>query len=71
MYKTPRACYKKAPVRRETEREALRRQMLQVPCSDYWRMLVGQYEKGRAVKFTVNKDLVPGEAKYIKEVNRV
>jgi hypothetical protein len=61
MYTTPKCCYKKAPVRRETWMERKHRTILhQIP------PLRSKILHGNV---TINKDLVPGEAKYIKEVS--
>ena len=63
-YTTP-ACYTKAPVRRETFLELAHRRHDQIPqVSEF--PLIRKMEEVGAV--TVNKDLVPGEAKFIKEV---
>jgi hypothetical protein len=71
MYQTPKACYKKVPVRRETAEETLHRRNLQIPCDSFLRDVVRLKEAGKEVDITINKALVPGEAKYIKEVTNV
>jgi hypothetical protein len=65
MYKTPKACYRKAPVRRETYSEWVQRSWYQqVPKTE----ILNVVKKQEGFTVTINKDLVPGEAKYIKEV---
>ena len=69
-YKTPSACYTKAPVRRETPYERLMRRRDQVPNFYMNKFFRRREEAGtlhESVTCTVNKDLVPGEAKFIKD----
>lgn len=61
-YRTPKACYKKAPVRREWPTESFIRNCDQVPSLP---LLEGFKEMGQP--FRINKDLVPGKAKFVKE----
>lgn len=67
MYKTPKACYEKAPVRRETLIERAYRLRDQISTEPETR----EYMDTCGQSFTINRDLVPGEAKYIKEVSNV
>lgn len=68
MYKSPKECYIKAPVRRETERERLFRHHDQVPARAW---LWEKFKGNRFVPYTVNKGLKPGRAQYIKDVSGV
>lgn len=64
-YRTPKACYTKAPVRRETPLERRLRHYDQVPARVWiWTRFI---DKG-SMKVTYNKDLVPGKPLYYKEV---
>lgn len=64
-YHTPAACYKVAPVRRETRMERKRRQFDQVPKIDHL------YHRLRSAEMldyiTINKDLKPGKARFVKD----
>jgi hypothetical protein len=70
MYQTPKACYKKAPVRRETGFESIFRRADQVPNTQEHLDMLSSSNYGPLGDFTINHDLVPGEAKYIKDVCR-
>lgn len=63
------ACYRKAPVRRETPEEKRYRRYDQVPMGQHIFTILRLYKRGALREgITVNKDLVPGEAKFVKEV---
>jgi hypothetical protein len=68
-YRTPKACYKKAPVRRETDFERRLRRMDQVPHYEDLEQLMARERHGFNTGFTINATLVPGRAQYIKEVS--
>jgi hypothetical protein len=69
VYSTPKACYWKAPVRRETDYERLIRQDDQVlSLGDIRELVQVDVPLGDA---SINKDLVPGKAQYIKDISRV
>ena len=68
MYRTPQACYTKAPVRRENAIEwAYRVTHHQVPPFDVLRVLGKDDTRPR---HTVNKGLRKGKASYIKDVTQ-
>jgi hypothetical protein len=68
MYRTPKACYRKAPVRRETRMERKHRQFDQAPKIGH---LYDRLRSAEMIDYiTINRDLVPGEAKYVKDVCR-
>lgn len=68
MYESPKACYRKAPVRRETRMERKRRQFDQVPKVSW---LYARLRSAEVLDYiTINKDLIPGKPKFIKEVSK-
>lgn len=73
-YRTPKCCYRKAPVRRENRMEAMYRHHNQVPTTAQHIILNRMERTGhKFIKdgtIRINHGLVPGEAKYIKEVTR-
>jgi len=58
MYRTPRACYRKAPVRRETALEQWSRQRDQLPDTQTLSEIFSILEGCHNVGFTVNNGLV-------------
>lgn len=64
-YISPKACYTKAPVRRETERERLYRMSDQLGPIFRMSMILDAAKSNTGI--TVNRDLEPGEAKYVKD----
>lgn len=66
MYRSPKACYTKAPVRRETPIESFIRQCDQVPSLPF---LNGMKETGMTIR--LNEGLKPGKPLYYKEVTNV
>lgn len=72
MYRTPRACYTVAPVRRETNVERGYRMFNQVPHHSTMSALIKvEHNQGGTTSYTINAGLVPGKAKFIKEPTRV
>lgn len=70
-YKTPSACYKKAPCRHETPTERRFRQYDQVPMGQRMFTLPRLHALGCLREgITINKDLVPGSAKFVQEVTK-
>lgn len=66
MYTTPRACYERAPVRRETPTERRFRHCDQVPFVSRLPILFNPKSSG----FTINKGLRKGKPVFYKEVTQ-